>query len=778
MKRFIYILAIIVLCLTGCSENEELKTQFEKYNIEWDQQSVSSQESMPLSGGNGFGANVWVKDGIIYSYLASNNSYDENGNLLKLGAITVELNPNPFVDTDSFSQKLDLYNGRILLHAESKDGLSADVALWYDDVYNGLHIETEASSPVQVLPSFATWRVKDEEVNLASWNHRGVSYQTKADMVEPTDHSILFYHKNVGADAITDRMLAFQKMTSYKEDLVNPAENLIFGGMVYGDSLKYVGTDSVSIDRWTGVQWKLASKATVNHRLLIVSCVKQESDLTAWKVALAQNTESALRKSDKLDTKSHSFWNKFWEKSYVLVNMDAPESDPGFQIGRNYQLFRYMLASNRGNNIPLRFNGGIFTFSPMQDDEIKNKPNDYKVNNVSPDYRSWGNLFMSQNQRLIGWPALSSGDFDLVEPSLLFYLDRLSIAEDRSKQYWNHGGASFMESLSLYGLPVDKLATPTGEASATHLRHQFSMQIEFAYMALLWSKYSGKDVSKYMPFVESVIEFYDEHYRAERRKSGLPEYDEEGHLVLYPMNALEIYSDATNPVEGVAGLKVLLQELLTLPDRKLSRKTKKQYQELYDRLPEMPLEMRNGKQVLSPAKVYGKQWNPWEFPEMYAVWPYSLGRKGKSFYEEALNTWQDIPESRREYAYKFWSWQCTPIYAAMLGDTENARQLMVEKLSDKNSNVKFPAFFGPGHDWIPDFNWGGAGMVGLQKMLFDSDQDAIYLFTSWPEEWSVNFKLHGYDRTVVEGKYDGRKLDFLKIKNQAGKKVWNGLVDK
>lgn len=778
MKRVLYILAIVLLFLTGCSVNEELKIQFEKYNIEWNQQSVSSLESMPLSGGNGFGANVWVKDGIIYAYLASNNSYDENGNLLKLGAVTVELNPNPFVNSTHFSQKLDLYNGRILIHAKNQEGLSADIVLWYDDMYNGLHIKTETSSPVRLLPSFATWRVKDEEIDLDNWNNQGTSYITKADSVESTQNSVLFYHRNLDAGVITDRMLESQNMVSYKDDLINPTEDLIFGGMICGDSLTYVGTEPVSIDRWNGTRWKLTSEEAVDHTLLIVSSVKQEPDLNTWKADLSRNAESALLLSDKLENESRSFWNKFWEKSYVLINMDAPESDPGFQIGRNYQLFRYMMACNRGNRIPLKFNGGIFTFSPIRNEEVKNKPYEHAVTKTSPDYRLWGNLFMSQNQRLVGWPGLSSGDFDLVEPSLLFYLDRLSIAEDRSRQYWNHKGASFMEGLSLYGLPVDNLSTPTGEAVYAHLRNHFSMQMEFAYMALLWSKYSGKDVSKYMPFVESVIEFYDEHYRAERLKSGLPEYDEEGHLVLYPMNSLEIFCDATNPAEGVAGLRALLQELLTFPKDKFSVKTKEQYRELYDRLPEMPFEIRNDKKVISPAKEYGKQWNPWEFPEMYAVWPYSLCRKGKSFYEEALNTWQDIPESRRDHAYKFWSWQCTPIYAAMLGDQKNARQLMIEKMSDKNANVRFPAFFGPGHDWIPDFNWGGSGMVGLQKMLFDSDKDSIYLFTSWPEEWDVKFKLHGYEQMVVEGEYAGGKLNFLGIKNQSDKTVWNGLDDK
>jgi hypothetical protein len=31
--------------------------------------------------------------------------------------------------------------------------------------------------------------------------------------------------------------------------------------------------------------------------------------------------------------------------------------------------------------------------------------------------------------------------------------------------------------------------------------------------------------------------------------------------------------------------------------------------------------------------------------------------------------------------------------------------------------ARFPAFFGPGHDWMSDHKWGGSGMVSMQEML-------------------------------------------------------------
>lgn len=74
-----------------------------------------------------------------------------------------------------------------------------------------------------------------------------------------------------------------------------------------------------------------------------------------------------------------------------------------------------------------------------------------------------------------------------------------------SEHYWQHAGATFAEHLSLYGFPLDKLATGTSESSATHLKYHFSMQLEFAYMAIQWVRYSGNDLLPYLPFINSVV---------------------------------------------------------------------------------------------------------------------------------------------------------------------------------------------------------------------------------------------------------------------------------
>ena len=66
-----------------------------------------------------------------------------------------------------------------------------------------------------------------------------------------------------------------------------------------------------------------------------------------------------------------------------------------------------MLGCNAYSQWPTKFNGGLFTFDPMYV---------YQIMEFTPDFRKWGGGTMTaQNQRLVYWPMLKSGDFDLMK---------------------------------------------------------------------------------------------------------------------------------------------------------------------------------------------------------------------------------------------------------------------------------------------------------------------------------------------------------------------------
>jgi hypothetical protein len=99
---------------------------------------------------------------------------------------------------------------------------------------------------------------------------------------------------------------------------------------------------------------------------------------------------------------------------------------------------------------------------------------------------------------------------------------------------------------------------------------------------------------------------------------------------------------------------------------------------------------------------------------------------------------------------------------------DEAADLIKQKLKD--SGRRFPTWWGPGYDWVPDHNWGGSGMIGLQEMLMQTDGEKIYLLPAWPKDWDVSFKLHAPYQTTVEATVTGGKITALKVTPEAREK--------
>ncbi len=151
----------------------------------------------------------------------------------------------------------------------------------------------------------------------------------------------------------------------------------------------------------------------------------EQSTVPAWEASLARTEKEINVSKDKQATRR--WWNDFWKRSFI-----EGEGEAGDAI-RNYTLFRYMLGCNAYSQWPTKFNGGLFTFDPMYVDQKME---------FTPDFRKWGGGTMTaQNQRLVYWPMLKSGDFDLMKSQFDFYLRLLPTAEARTRTYWGHAGA-------------------------------------------------------------------------------------------------------------------------------------------------------------------------------------------------------------------------------------------------------------------------------------------------------------------------------------------------
>lgn len=316
------------------------------------------------------------------------------------------------------------------------------------------------------------------------------------------------------------------------------------------------------------------------------------------------------------EEETQAWWHRFWSRSRVVIS-DGRTNSSAWQVGRNYQLSRYMFGCNAYGEYPTKFNGGLFTFDSCYINFFKNEPE-----RGHPDTRSWGGVnYTAQNQRLVYWPMLKCGDFDMMRPQFLFYAGKPAInAGLRTQVSWGHAGVSYTDQGNMFGLTscYGWVRPPGYERGISYLQggnqlhaHYYSAQIEFAWMMLEFFRYGGGDISEYLPYVENAVRFFDEHYRMrQRNRTGQP-YDEHGKLVIYPSKALETYDDVRNPTDVVTGLKVVLERLLELPATLVSNEKKAYFREFLGHLPEpVYFAEAGGKKILAPGEKYGKahQW--------------------------------------------------------------------------------------------------------------------------------------------------------------------------
>ena len=752
-------------------------------NVIWNTPSRNSSESMPCGGGD-IGMNIWVEEGDILFYLSRSGTFDENNCQLKQGRFRIRLFPSPFKDAKDFRQELKLKDGYVEVSAGG-----TQIQLWADVYHPVVHVEITNAQPLRTEVSYENWRYKERMIRKGGGQQCSYKWAppkgavTTADFVSLSskrklpgmtkkENLLLFYHRNP-EQTVFDIVVAQQGMENVKSQMMNPLKHLTFGGYLFGDNLEYTGTtDNI----YAGTDYRAwnfrSSKVSRKEQFCIVLHTEQTATVEQWEQDLQINLQriapqgkisSRIVSQDKKQTRL--WWNAFWQRSFIEPIGDTENKNDSDikEITRNYTLFRYMLGCNAYGSVPTKFNGGLFTFDPCHIDEKQA---------FTPDYRKWGGGTMTaQNQRLVYWPMLKSGDFDMMSSQFDFYNRMLKNAELRTQVYWQHNGACFCEQIENYGLPnpaeygfkrpewFDK-----GVEYNAWLEYEWDTILEFCQMILETKNYTNADITPYLPLIESSLTFFDEHYRQLASRRGRKALDGNGQLVLFPGSACETYKMTNNASSTIAALRTVLENygkkdemLKTIPPIPL------RYIEIKDSL--NPTASPELKQTISPA-VSWERINNVETPQLYPVFPWRIYGVGKENLELARNTYFYDPE-----AIKFRShvgWKQDNIWAACLGLTEEAKRLTLAKLS--NGPHRFPAFWGPGYDWTPDHNWGGSGMIGLQEMLLQTNGEQILLFPAWSKEWDIHFKLHAPGETIVEATLKDGKVTDLKVLPESRKK--------
>jgi hypothetical protein len=689
------------------------------YNVVWTTPSTGSDGSMPIGGGN-IGLNVWVQNDDLLIYIGSSDSWNENERQIKVGRLRLSFPANTF--TKTFSQELDLVHNCVRVSGQNAEGHTVKLRVWVDAFQPIVHVEGDADQPVAVSAAMELWS------NL---------YQGRlvGDAVE-------WQHRNNPAINARGNYIRGQHLESIADSIPDVLTNRIFGGRLSAAGFVADGTSDGNYEGMPFHAWKLKTTNPLPHLDIRATLrIAQDAALEKWQAQVAQ-LEQATRNTARADwIKTAAWWHGFWDRSHIIINPGSQDpNDKAWQVGRNYQLFRAMLASNRTGQFPTLFNGADFLCE------------------TNPESREWdGCQFMGQNQRLVYWPMVKSGDDDLLQVGLDYYTSHAKLERAWAKLFWDVEGGVFPEALNVFG--TDAIPGGGGRSRAGHLVYHYTTSLDFAMMMLEEQRYTGSDFRNCLPTVLGIISYYDQFYRKENKRKTGQELDANGHLVIEPSCGLEMYTNARNNTDVLAGLMAVTDGLLALPSGTLTAEEKNFLHDFSQHIPPIPTHRRRGHQTLAGGDACPMISNPNEFPQMYAVFPFGIYGLEQPDIELARNTWWYGNESALQYQTQCWFQG--GIFNARLGITEGAKFYTLAKFL--NRSMRYPAFWDTGYDQRPDIDHGGCAMVGLQEMLLQTPGRKLLLLPAWPKDWNVDFKLHAPYKTTVECCYRNGKIENLVI---------------
>ncbi len=720
-------------------------------DVVWSSLGASENDSMPIGNGD-LAANVWTDpSGDLVLLLAKADAFTETGKLIKLGRIRIRLSPNPFAAAADFRQVL--HPGNATLELSSAGNL---LRVWVDANRPVLHVEGHLAQPTRVQADLEDWR-KTQPFN-DGWPGE-TDPQTASGQKEPSaapdilfppsSDRIAWCHFN--PDSLYPYVLRQEHLEAVLAKHPDPLLHRSFGAALLGPGL--VARDEKTLQ---------SVAATRDVRLDVVALGKENCPSpAAWRSGL----EALIQETDRVDLAAarsahEQWWGEFWNRSWVRL-AGTPDAE---KVSQGYLIQRYMVACSSRGQLPVKFNGGLFTVG-------HDLPAGTRQTNAEhdPDYRAWGECYWNQNNRLIYWPLVATGDLDLMKPWFDMYLRALPLATDRTEIYDHHAGAHFPETMYFWGLP--RLAdfgvnNPTNEIQSRWQRYHVQGSLEV--IAQMLDVYDATQDASFarqslVPFADPIVTFYARHYPL----------GADGKLRLAPAQSLETYQlVAVYPTPDIAGLMALLPRLLALPEELTSAGQRNAWAKLLSELPPIPLGKTargkvpplgkgdpDGTPTILPAETYGPTSNS-ENPELYVAFPYRLYGVGKPNLQLARDTFA----ARRSPQDTCWGQDGTQ--AAVLGLTAVAQKAAVAEFTNYGAQ-RFRWFWKPAHDWIPDLDNGGDGMITLQLMLMQCDGKRIQLLPAWPTEWVADFKLHAPYHTTVEGHVEGGKVTGLKVTPEA-----------
>ncbi|MFT3945725.1 MAG: DUF5703 domain-containing protein [Agriterribacter sp.] len=708
------------------------------YDIVWDKPSENAAGSMPIGNGE-VGLNCWVdrESGDLLFYVSRTDSWSETMSLLKLGRIRVSFTPAVFRDYTSFVQRLSLHDGYILIEGRNKQA-KLSLKLFVDADQPVVYLTGESDMPVKATASVEIWRDKlrvlsNKEIERAlSGYPDSLMFMEYPDVVYDDKKNITVYHRN--ETSVYPIHLQLQKLQPENAGQYDPLINRTFGMVIGGQGFEKQTPVSLAMEKprkkfTLKIATHTAQTPTASHWI-------QEAD------KIMQTSPGAAVAAER----TKNWWNDFWSKSYLFVS--TPDDTTGKKITQSYILQRWMTASAGRGNYPIKFNGSIFTVEPQYTD-----PN----RRFSADFRLWGGGYWWQNTRLIYYPLLQTGNFDMLRALFDHYFSNLPLMKSTAKAFYNAPGAVCPETTTIFGTfqntdyGWNRSGLKDGEVGNDYIKYCWNSGLELLALMIDHYRYTGDHSfaqQRLLPMAREILAFFNAFFPK----------NENGIMEITPTHSLETYwYNVKNDLPTVAGLHYVIDELLKLPVAVSTDEDRQVWSELKKALPAIPVVQKEGKTLFSPAQEFEDRKTNAENPELYAIFPFPLSNITTANKQTGIDSYNSrIQKTSR-------GWTQDGQQAARLGLVEEAKKNILAKIENSNRNFRFPAIWGPNYDWTPDQCHGGNLMITLQEMVMQSYGTTSYLLPAFPKGWNVSFLLYAPGNTKIKGHYSHGALTYEKL---------------
>lgn len=739
----------LICCFLNFNSEAQLQ-KLTNYNVTWESPSKDATGQMPLGNGD-IAAGVYaIEDGDLYLLLSKNDAFTHNGDIFKTGRVRISLKPNPFVKGKSFLQTMDMQTGSIQIEADD-----VKISIWADVNRPVYHIEVDSHNEIEVKAEPEFWKRFDQCI----FNNFDVSDENKqVDTSAPTQDvrvdkngKIIWYYA-VGDRSVFESDMKYYDVENMIGKYPDPYIHNTFGNLLESPDLT--------------LENEMLSGTGNRFDIRIHSLTLQTPETSDWIKKIEE--QAAKLVNTKQDWGNHTkWWANFWNRSWIFISdntlsskekvklnsegyiAERTEEDGAAVVTQSYNVFRYLMAcQSRGKN-QTKFNGGLFT-QPLRCTKdniwkkvVASESDGFLISHE--DDRDWGRRYTFQNQRLLYWPMVMSGDYDLIKPFFNYYTNLLPVRKAITNAWFEHEGAYYRENIEPTGAERDcgrdgkPLKVGPGENKGQGYYHSFYFTSGLEIVAMMIEYVNNSGDEKYrdnelIPFAREVLLFFNKHYQRDNKRK----------IKLDPAMVLETFWIAVNPAPDIAGLQFCLDELIKMDAGTDADKI--EWQRFRTEIPPVHLHKIKRKTAIAPAQEYKMKKNS-ENGELYPVFPFRLFGVAQGT-EDIVEWTMENRTNKNSFDYKCWTQD--QIHWAYAGNAKEAQEGLIHRFRHASTQCRFPVYGSQSPDSCPDFDHFGAGSTALQRMLVQYEDDKIILFPAWPKNWDVNFKLHVPGNTTIE----------------------------